>query len=144
MNNFACGFDNGDCCYFSQVLKDFCLGCLCLAGNTFEENYHPLIGDGYCHDQLNYSELNYDGGDCCLSNKNTTFCYNCSCLANWIWAGIFRLYPCVSSIVLPPLGLRGGKISPTPVHDSMFMVLWISNLSKILSKKFRFDHALLL
>ena len=116
MNNFACGFDNGDCCYFSQVLKDFCFGCLCIAGNTFEENYHPLIGDGYCHDQLNYSELNYDGGDCCLSNKNTEFCYNCSCLANWIGAGIFRLYPCVSSV-------------------AMFMVLWIDNLSKILSKK---------
>ena len=39
-------------------------------------------------------------------------------------------------LMLTPLGLRGGEISPPPVHDSMLMVLWIANLGKILSKKF--------
>ena len=33
--------------------------------------------------------------------------------------------------ILTPLGLRGGEISPSPVHDSMLMVLWIANLGKI-------------
>ena len=42
----------------------------------------PLIGDGYCHDEVNTEECNYDGGDCCGSCINTNFCSECDCLNN--------------------------------------------------------------
>jgi hypothetical protein len=38
-----------------------------------------LVGDGYCYDETNNLECNYDGGDCCLSSPNTDYCSNCTC-----------------------------------------------------------------
>ena len=37
-------------------------------------------GDGICDDNNNNKECEYDGGDCCGSNVNTTFCNQCQCL----------------------------------------------------------------
>ena len=37
-----------------------------------------LVGDGFCHDQNNNAECNFDGGDCCL-NVNTSQCLECTC-----------------------------------------------------------------
>ena len=37
------------------------------------------VGDGYCYDETNNVECNYDGGDCCLSSPNTDNCSDCSC-----------------------------------------------------------------
>jgi hypothetical protein len=37
------------------------------------------IGDGKCDDRQNVAECRYDGNDCCLGNKNTTFCEDCTC-----------------------------------------------------------------
>jgi hypothetical protein len=45
---------------------------------------NPLIGDGYCHDDINNQECGYDGGDCCLSSVNTDYCSNCSCSGNGV------------------------------------------------------------
>ena len=39
----------------------------------------PLVGDGYCHDETNNPDCNYDGGDCCLSSQNTDHCSECLC-----------------------------------------------------------------
>ena len=36
-------------------------------------------GDGYCDDENNNKECEYDGGDCCGSNVNTNFCTECAC-----------------------------------------------------------------
>ena len=38
------------------------------------------IGDGFCDDMANRIECNYDGGDCCGSNANYQFCFECLCL----------------------------------------------------------------
>ena len=38
------------------------------------------VGDGYCDDITNNPICNYDGGDCCLSNIQTTYCNECQCL----------------------------------------------------------------
>ena len=38
------------------------------------------MGNGYCNDQTNTAECNYDGGDCCGSNVNTQSCDNCICI----------------------------------------------------------------
>ena len=39
-----------------------------------------MIGDGYCDDMINIFDCNYDGGDCCDSDIETTFCNLCQCL----------------------------------------------------------------
>ena len=37
-------------------------------------------GDGYCDDGNNHEGCEYDGGDCCGSNVDTTWCNECQCL----------------------------------------------------------------
>ena len=37
------------------------------------------VGDGYCDDDFNNEECNWDGGDCCGDNVNTQWCSNCKC-----------------------------------------------------------------
>ena len=44
------------------------------------ECYNPtLIANGYCDDEVNTKECNYDGGDCCGSCINTDYCIKCIC-----------------------------------------------------------------
>jgi hypothetical protein len=38
-----------------------------------------VIGDGVCDDRQNVAECSYDGKDCCLLNKNESFCEDCKC-----------------------------------------------------------------
>ena len=40
----------------------------------------PLVGDGYCDDEANTSECNYDGDDCCLLESDRNECTNCTCI----------------------------------------------------------------
>ena len=35
--------------------------------------------DGFCHDELNNAECNYDGGDCCSTVVYTNVCTECKC-----------------------------------------------------------------
>ena len=37
-------------------------------------------GDNYCDDGNNNKGCGYDGGDCCGSNSNKTYCQKCQCL----------------------------------------------------------------
>jgi len=37
-------------------------------------------GDGYCDDENNNDGCDYDGGDCCGDDVNTTYCSACQCL----------------------------------------------------------------
>ena len=45
-------------------------------------NQPNLIGDGYCNDEVNIVDCDFDGGDCCGSCINTDLCTSCSCLGN--------------------------------------------------------------
>ena len=36
-------------------------------------------GDGFCDDDTNIIECNYDGGDCCLPEVITEYCSECKC-----------------------------------------------------------------
>ena len=36
-------------------------------------------GDNYCDDDNNNCGCNYDGGDCCGSKVNKTYCKECKC-----------------------------------------------------------------
>jgi hypothetical protein len=38
-----------------------------------------FIGCIVLHNYLNVPECGYDENDCCLSNRNTTFCEDCAC-----------------------------------------------------------------
>ena len=38
-----------------------------------------LVGNGFCNDETNNPDCNYDGGDCCVVNANTTACSECVC-----------------------------------------------------------------
>ena len=44
---------------------------------------HPLVGDGFCNNETNNFECNYDGGDCCV-NVNTDLCSDCNCLGSGV------------------------------------------------------------
>ena len=39
------------------------------------------MGDGYCHDEANNNDCNYDGGDCCGTCVNKDHCSECACLS---------------------------------------------------------------
>ena len=52
--------------------------------------YHPKVGDGFCNDETNNLECNYDGGDCCGSCVNTEYCAECTCLAGDSGNGIYQ------------------------------------------------------
>jgi hypothetical protein len=38
-----------------------------------------LVGNGLCNDETNNANCNYDGGDCCVVNSITDYCYQCLC-----------------------------------------------------------------
>ena len=40
---------------------------------------HALVGNGYCNDETNNADCNYDGGDCCLLDVNSEHCSECEC-----------------------------------------------------------------
>ena len=39
-----------------------------------------LVGNGFCNDETNIPDCNFDGGDCCAMNANTSTCADCACL----------------------------------------------------------------
>ncbi len=41
---------------------------------------HTWIADGYCDDDTNILECDFDGGDCCESEPNMDYCDLCECL----------------------------------------------------------------
>lgn len=47
---------------------------------VFSCKFHQLIGDGICHDATNIELCDFDGGDCCLEQINTSNCMACQCL----------------------------------------------------------------
>ena len=66
-----------------NINTDFCSDCTCYhpencaAGFTLAE-----VGDGFCNDETNNADCNYDDGDCCLYNVNTNHCSDCECYHN--------------------------------------------------------------
>ena len=82
-NIVECGYDGGDCC-LSNVNTDHCSECTCYHQETCAAGFIPSsVGDGFCNDETNIVECNYDGGDCCV-NVNTDLCSNCLCSSNGV------------------------------------------------------------
>ena len=79
-NDHGCNFDGGDCCG-SCIVKSHCSQCICLQSDVDEQNItNPLVGDGYCNDETNNPNCNFDGGDCCGSCIVKSHCSECVCL----------------------------------------------------------------
>ena len=79
-NNAEGSYDGGDCCG-TNVNTEYCSDCkcykvACAAGIV----PHPMVGDGFCNDEANHLECNYDGGDCCGSCVVKLYCSDCQCL----------------------------------------------------------------
>ena len=41
--------------------------------------FKDWMGDGFCDDEVNVPECNFDLGDCCNSGSSHEFCQNCVC-----------------------------------------------------------------
>jgi hypothetical protein len=57
-----------------------CSECVCHLIETCAAGYHPLVGNGFCNDDTNVAECDYDGGDCCGNCVVTEHCEDCACL----------------------------------------------------------------
>ena len=94
-NNAGCDWDGGDCCggdtdiYSYGYAYNYCTECLCLDPNyegdpnneiSYCTGWSDWKGDGYCDDENNNSECDWDGGDCCGLDVDTSFCTECACL----------------------------------------------------------------
>ena len=79
-NNADCIFDGGDCCG-SCIITDYCLECTCHDETTFgNEITNILVGNGFCNDETNNEDCNFDGGDCCGPCILKDNCLECSCM----------------------------------------------------------------
>ena len=78
-NNPDCKFDGGDCCGLC-IVRNQCSQCTCLQSDVTEHKImNVLVGDGYCNDETNQPNCNFDGGDCCGPCINKEFCSECQC-----------------------------------------------------------------
>ena len=71
---------NGDCIWANgkcSALNGSCSECNCYHNETCSAGYHPLVGDGYCHDETNTEQCDFDGGDCCSSNDDFSGSVSC-------------------------------------------------------------------
>ena len=81
-NTAECNYDGGDCCG-PNINKEHCAACICYSKESCNAGISAviqLVGDGYCYDETNNLECNYDGGDCCLDIVLTDYCQICQCL----------------------------------------------------------------
>lgn len=67
INIAACDYDGGDCCSFDGINTERCTECVCHLQETCAAGMHPNVGDGFCNEEINIHECNYDGGDCCAN-----------------------------------------------------------------------------
>ena len=76
MTNKIIVYTSDYCSYCAQAKK-----LLQNKGFDFDELNitNPLVGDGYCNDETNNPNCNFDGGDCCGPCLNKEFCSECLC-----------------------------------------------------------------
>ena len=79
-NSEFCNYDGGDCCGY-DIKMDLCSECKCKHKETCSAGvYHSLVGDGFCNDETNNADCQFDGGDCCGACVVKDHCSECACL----------------------------------------------------------------
>ena len=106
-----CGQDEGDCDFNSECQDGLLCGsnnCPVSLGFASEVDCCSETvceapnwqGDGFCDDEINNKECEWDGGDCCGSNVNTQFCSACECLdPNINIQSKFLVYPILQNLL---------------------------------------------
>ena len=70
------GLDYNGCCNTASIFHSI------FGGDEEDCVEISWIGDGYCDDQTNIAECDYDGGDCCGPDININWCIQCQCLSD--------------------------------------------------------------
>ena len=65
-----------------EVLYYYCSECTCYLNEVCDNEFHPLVGNGFCNDETNNFKCNFDGGDCCGLCILKDHCTNCFCIEN--------------------------------------------------------------
>ena len=77
-----------------------------------------MVGNGFCNDETNNADCNYDGGDCCVVNANTDSCSECVCnLIETCTAGYHPLVGngfCSDDTNIAECDYDGGDCCPNP------------------------------
>ena len=99
-NTLNCEYDGGDCCGDNVQCGPGSSDCQCLneaittttattttvgqgSCNDYFVGYcDSRVNDNFCDDECNFSDCDYDGGDCCKPNADKTYCSKCECKAN--------------------------------------------------------------
>lgn len=74
------GTNGRDCCDASMFTISTSTSAQDGQDQTPCELLDSFIGDGTCDDEVNNSQCNYDGGDCCGDSVDTDYCTDCLCL----------------------------------------------------------------
>ena len=89
-NKEICDYDGGDCCT-TFINVEYCRTCIChedgkrhleIGMNITELGPCPIQhykDDGFCDDETNISDCDWDGGDCCREVPFNDFCTECMC-----------------------------------------------------------------
>lgn len=102
-----CAFDGGDCCGDQDY--SYCAQCQCkydeyevLKSKSISNKcalFAHAIGDGFCHDETNTEECDFDGGDCCHRITLINACKDCQCLQpNKSYSISYKKAQCPSSM----------------------------------------------
>ena len=62
---------------YVNVNSDICSECFCHCQNS------SLVANGFCNNETNTFECNFDGGDCCV-NVNADYCTDCLCIGDGV------------------------------------------------------------
>ena len=88
-NNVYCFYDGGDCCG-ACINEEMCSECICYSGSpvsnsTQNATQNAKVGNGFCNDEYNNDECNYDDGDCCGPCINSAYCTECACIQSQVY-----------------------------------------------------------
>ena len=96
---------SGDCCLVNDDAFQKCDDCECRYDPVeimSTAKHFPADGclfknteayqDGFCHDELNNAECDYDGGDCCSPVVYTNVCTECKCHDSSITGTYFYIH----------------------------------------------------
>jgi hypothetical protein len=123
----------GDCCA-NTADYGFCASCKCyqeedeLSNENIPIvekclNYSHIISDGFCNDEANKPECDFDGGDCCLPTTLVNHCSDCYCSQDIDYTIVKQKVLCPTN--LEPLLNNGHCNDEVNLKNSKFSIVYI-------------------